>query len=182
MVTWKDNWNKEKVGSSVASLLGGIGGAGLTMFNLANPDNDALNKQIENDLKLMEGERTIGNTNSLDELLTARSKRKLLKTNYSSDDFYNGPSDSDILTGALGSGTSLASAGSLLGPLGAAGGFVLGTIGGIVSGLTGKNTAQEAAQEAAKSPLLSLKHRKKEAGRASRYFRTEKATWMTALQ
>ena len=146
---WKNNWQNGNWAGSAAGMAGTAASIFGSAYKMATPNTDSVESKVETELEALKSQKSIGQFNSLDDLMAGWAANKRLDTSYDSEDYYNGPSTGDIITGTLSSTVSGATAGSMAGPWGALAGAVVGLGSGLIGGLIGKNKAQDAANSAA---------------------------------
>lgn len=147
--SWKDNWTNGNGLGSALGMVGAAGSIGASAISMANPDTASVEEKVDAQLESIKGQRNIGQFESLDDLMAGWASNRNLSTSFDADDYYNGPSTGDIITGTLSSTVSGATAGMAAGPWGALAGAVVGLGAGLIGGLTGRSKAKDAANDAA---------------------------------
>ena len=158
---WRTNWGTVDEQGNFTSDFGGKGlGTTLGMasgaaslfssaYKMATPDTETMLKSVDNEIEALDNNKKKIESSSLDDLIAQWSDWKALDTDFKAKDYYIGPSDGDIATGAISSTLSGAATGAAAGPWGALAGAIIGLGSGLIGGFTGKSKAEEAAEEAA---------------------------------
>ena len=148
----KDIYYNRELTKDLNKYLGALG-SGFSILNssydLANPNLDGFDEGLQLELEELENQRQPINASSIDDLLGQMSSYKPLDKEYKFDDYYKGPSNTDILTTGLSNTISGVTTGASIGGIpGAIAGGIIGLGSSIIGGITGKNKATNNANKA----------------------------------
>jgi hypothetical protein len=146
MDNWKNNWIKDKALGSYLGMAKGAASIFNSAYDIATPNTESMLSNVDKQINNMTTRKS--NSDSLDSLIEDWNNSQYLNTDLNVDDYYIGPSGTDIFKNTLESTISGASTGAAAGPWGALIGGVVGLGSGLIGGFTGKSKAEKAAQEA----------------------------------
>jgi hypothetical protein len=146
MDNWKNNWIKDKALGSYLGMAKGAASIFNSAYDIATPNTESMLSNVDKQINNMTTRKS--NSDSLDSLIEDWNNSQYLNTDLDVDDYYIGPSGTDIFRNTLESTMSGITTGATAGPWGALIGGAIGLGSGLIGGFTGKSKAEKAAQEA----------------------------------